>query len=382
MTITITGLPLQGTVLDATLIPVETSGVTAHITASSIKNYISSATLTTLSAGTGTITGALTADSMFTVTLGASGQISADSLSTVRDVVVGGNLTVNGSGPAVFASGISTSENATLGDTDITGNVTISGNASIGNVTAVIRTANQPYITSLGNISLSGITVSSNITVGSAIVPSSNTSVTLGNVSNWYSNVYAANSTFGNVTATTKVTAGGFFFSNGVAVSAAINLSSYAGNVGPSANLTYNLGSTTNWWNKIYGTSSQALYADLAEKYQSDAQYTAGTVLIFGDKTEVTISTHANDTRVAGVVSTNPAYLMNGGIEGVEVALQGRVPCQVTGTVKRGDLMVSSSIPGVAMTNNEPKTGSVIGKALGSYSGDGVGIIEVVVGRF
>ena len=72
---------------------------------------------------------------------------------------------------------------------------------------------------------------------------------------------------------------------------------------------------------------------------------------------------------------------MNAGGSGVDVALQGRVPCQVTGTVSRGDLMVTSDIPGVAMANNNPPIGAIIGKALGNHSGAGVGVIEVVVGR-
>ena len=129
------------------------------------------------------------------------------------------------------------------------------------------------------------------------------------------------------------------------------------------------------------GVANTAKYADLAENYQSDVDYEFGTVLVFGDDTEVTISTTANDSRVAGVVSENPAYLMNTDLDGIPLALQGRVPCKVTGKVRRGDLMVTSSIPGVAMTNNNPAIGTVIGKALGNYSDDGVGIIEVVVGR-
>ena len=142
-----------------------------------------------------------------------------------------------------------------------------------------------------------------------------------------------------------------------------------------------NIGSTTNWFNNVYGTAIHALYADLAERYTSDSDYAPGTVVIFGTDTEVTASYQPNDTRVAGVISTNPAYTMNAAIGGVNVALQGRVPCQVTGPVTRGDLMVTSPIPGVAMTNNNPAMGTVIGKALGNFSGSGVGIIEVVVGR-
>ena len=119
----------------------------------------------------------------------------------------------------------------------------------------------------------------------------------------------------------------------------------------------------------------------MAERYTSDSQYTPGTVVVFGTDTEVTASKQANDPRVAGVVSTNPAYTMNAGVDGVDVALQGRVPCQVTGEVKRGDLMVTSSIPGVAMASSAPAIGTVIGKALGTHTGSTVDMIEVVVGR-
>ena len=130
------------------------------------------------------------------------------------------------------------------------------------------------------------------------------------------------------------------------------------------------------------GTATAARYADLAERYTSDVIYEPGTVLIFGGDKEVTESTSANDKRVAGVVSTNPGYMMNSELEGgLYVALTGRVPCQVVGTIKKGDLMVTSHIPGVAMANDDPKIGTVIGKALEDYDSPEVGVIEVVVGR-
>jgi hypothetical protein len=148
----------------------------------------------------------------------------------------------------------------------------------------------------------------------------------------------------------------------------------------PQANASINLGSTSAWWNTIYGTAIHAQYADLAECYQSDQYYPPGTVVVFGTDTEITQSTSHMDTRVAGVVSTNPAYLMNQG-GGLPVALQGRVPCRVVGPVRRGDMLVTSSIPGVAQSQAGPILGSVIGKALENYTEQGVGTIEVVVGR-
>ena len=154
------------------------------------------------------------------------------------------------------------------------------------------------------------------------------------------------------------------------------------GNVIPGANLTYNLGSTTAWWNVIYGKATQATYADLAENYQADSLYSAGTVLEFGGEFEVTACMDENSTRVAGVVSTNPAHLMNGGLRGsnvVPLALQGRVPCMVVGPVRKGDMMVSAGY-GYAKASSSPSIGTVIGKSLANFDGD-KGVIEVVVGR-
>jgi len=156
-----------------------------------------------------------------------------------------------------------------------------------------------------------------------------------------------------------------------------------SGSIVPSANLTHNLGSTTAWWNNVYGVSVQAKYADLAEHYVADADYPAGTVVVFGGEKEITISTQSHDTAVAGIISTNPAYLMNAAVAGLPVALQGRVPCRVQGPVKKGDVLVTGTTPGVAQRigiNWQP--GCVLGKALETINTNNIQTIEVVVGRF
>jgi hypothetical protein len=133
----------------------------------------------------------------------------------------------------------------------------------------------------------------------------------------------------------------------------------------------------------LFGTATSAKYADLAENYQGDKPYAPGTVVMFGGAAEITVA-DADSTAVAGVVSTNPAHLMNGGLQGpgvAPVAFTGRVPCQVIGPVKKGDLMVSAGF-GFAKVNNNPRVGTVIGKALQDYPVNGKGVIEVVVGRF
>ncbi len=134
----------------------------------------------------------------------------------------------------------------------------------------------------------------------------------------------------------------------------------------------------------FHGTATQAQYADLAENYLGDTAHEPGTVLVFGGEHEVTVTNSKGDHRVAGIVSTNPAHLMNSALEGdhvVAVALQGRVPCKVIGKVDKGDMLVTSAIPGYAMVDNNPGVGRVLGKAVSTKDSDGHGIVEVVVGR-
>ena len=109
--------------------------------------------------------------------------------------------------------------------------------------------------------------------------------------------------------------------------------------------------------------------------------YAPGTVLEFGGEYEVTLAEDAT-TRVAGVVTTNPAYLMNKDCKGqnvVALALQGRVPCKVRGDIKKGDMLISGG-NGYARRASSPQIGTVIGKALENFSGVD-GVIEVAVGR-
>ena len=145
------------------------------------------------------------------------------------------------------------------------------------------------------------------------------------------------------------------------------------------ADLTYNPST-----NVLSTTASQANYADLAEYYTADQEYVPGTVVMFGGNKEVTIA-EAATTRVAGVISTNPAYAMNANLIksneiSVALALQGRVPCKVVGEIKKGDLLISAG-NGVAMASQNPQIGQAIGKALEDYNSHEEGIIEVVVGR-
>ena len=133
----------------------------------------------------------------------------------------------------------------------------------------------------------------------------------------------------------------------------------------------------------LTGTATAAQYSDLAERYETDQMYTAGTVVCFGGNAEITQSTELYDSKVAGVISANPAHLMNAQAGSNEthpaVALTGRVPCKVMGTVRKGDLMVTSAQPGVAMSADERVPGTIIGKAIQDYTDGGIGVIEILV---
>ena len=147
-----------------------------------------------------------------------------------------------------------------------------------------------------------------------------------------------------------------------------------------------NIGLPTKTFANVYadnfeGIASKARYADLAENYLADAGYEPGTVLEFGGELEVTLASESSQ-RVAGIISSNPAYLMNSECQGTHVvalALQGRVPCKVRGTVKKGDILISAG-DGFARTCVNPLIGTVIGKSLEDFDGF-EGVIEVAAGR-
>jgi hypothetical protein len=156
------------------------------------------------------------------------------------------------------------------------------------------------------------------------------------------------------------------------------------GGVVPSANVTYNLGSSTAWWNTVYGKAVQAQYADLAENYIADLSYEPGTVLVFGGEAEVTTTTTFADSRVAGAISTDPAYLMNSGLASehvVPIALRGRVPVKVIGPVNKGDLLVTAADAGYAVSVGTDKTQgiAIFAKSLVTDLSSGIKIVEVVI---
>jgi hypothetical protein len=151
---------------------------------------------------------------------------------------------------------------------------------------------------------------------------------------------------------------------------------------------SYNSGSPTNGWSAVYatnfiGTASTAKYADLAEMYVADKEYGPGTVLVLGGSAEVTETNMPADFRVVGVVSTEPAYLMNSQCAGtaVAIALRGRVPLKVVGPVYAGDLLTTSEVQGYSKSvGGDTSYGAAIfAKAITNHTGKFLGSIEAVI---
>jgi len=155
-------------------------------------------------------------------------------------------------------------------------------------------------------------------------------------------------------------------------------------------NMTTDASDTTKTY-LFRGTATHAQYADVAEMYTTDREHEPGTVMMFSDGPkgeEVCETLHEKDPKILGVVTTNPALLMNSNIETPEglatvgVALLGRVPCKVTGKISKGDRLVSSNVAGHAMAGKDDsiRWTHVLGRALEKKTDDGEGVIEVIVG--
>jgi hypothetical protein len=136
------------------------------------------------------------------------------------------------------------------------------------------------------------------------------------------------------------------------------------------------IGQTGNRFGVIYGTSTSAYYADLAEKYLADAEYEVGTVMMIGGEKEVTASSWGK--RAIGAVSANPAFKMNDALEGgTYIALKGRIPVKVVGRVKKGDELVASD-NGCAVVG-VPHSSGVFAVALEASDDSGVKLVECLV---
>jgi hypothetical protein len=288
-------------------------------------------------------------------------------------------------GGYVSASGNVTGGNlVTAGLVTATGNITSTANVAGGNVIATTLVSAGGNVTG-GNITTAGlITATGNITSTANVAGGNVIATTLvsasGNVTGGNITTAGLITATGNITSTANIaganliTAGQLFVNSGSNVTAIVN---------GAANGVGNIGSSSTYFNTVFAKATTAQYADLAEVYSTDQQYSAGTVMIIGGTEEITQSVAEYSTAVVGVISKNPAYLMNSVELGQPLALTGKVRCFVQGRIVKGDLLVTGSIPGHAQACDFSlhRPGSVFGKALENFDGD-QGEIWILVGRY
>jgi hypothetical protein len=428
---TAAGISLAGTVINA-----KVDGTTTAFDGGGNISVKASATLTTpnIGAATGTslsVTGNVT-----------GGNLNADGLSLSSNVVSALNATGNIAGGNITTPGlISATGNITGGNvlgganvnaTTHTGTtVSVTGNITGGNLLisgAIIDSAQLDLQTSAANadivltpngtgivgvatsLSVTGNITGGNVLGGANVNATTHTGTTVsvtGNITGGNvlggANVNATTHTGTTVSVTGTITGasvvGGVMTGSSISVTGAVTGAGITGTsltvstgtvtlgniVNANGNGVGNIGSSTTYFNTVFAKATSAQYADLAEMYLADADYPPGTVLIFGGEQEVTAQIQSHSTAIAGVVSENPSHLMNADLQGehvAAVALLGRVPCQVQGNIRKGDLLVASNTAGVAQRLDSAQylPGCVIGKSLENYNSAEVGTIEIAVG--
>jgi hypothetical protein len=376
---TLSGTTLNATVVTSSLTTVGTLtslAVTGNISGGNLSGTSIVGTLTTASQpnitavgtlGSLAVTGNISGGNIIAILNGSGANVTSISANNIssgtldQSRLANASLTVNGTTIALGGSGTvtATATNALTLGTYLTGT---SYNGSTGVTTAVDATSAN---TADKVVARDG---SGNFSAGTITATLSGAATTAGTVTT---------GTQGNITSVGTLTS--------LAVSGAITVNSTNGAtaiVNGGTNGGGNIGASGATFDTIFAKATTAQYADLAEAYESDAHYEPGTVMIFGGDKEVTVSSTANDSRVAGVITTNPAHVMNAGLAAEHtavVALTGRVPTAVIGQVWKGAMMVAAG-NGRAQACATPTIGTVIGKALESFDG-GEGVIEVVVGR-
>jgi len=279
----------------------------------------------------------------------STGLVSATSNVTGGNILTGGLITATGN---VTGGNI-----RTAGLVSVAGNVTANffiGNASL--LTGVVATD----VGTLSSLSVTGNINTGNLRTAGLITATGN--VTGGNIL-----------TAGSVTATGNIIGSSLSVSTGTVVCGNI--------VNANGNGVGNIGNSSTYFNTLFATATLAQYADLAEHYESDLEYAPGTVVVFGGSKEITVTSAKADARVAGAVSTNPAYLMNAQCAGLPIALRGRVPVQILGPVTKGDSLVTSSEPGYAESIGQDTSygQAVFAKALETNLEPGKKIITAVI---
>jgi predicted acyltransferase (DUF342 family) len=293
-------------------------------------------------------------------TLSVAGNITGANVNTgglvsVTGNVIGGNLVTLG---LANVANISVTANVQAGNLRTTGLI-----SATGNITSAANIAGTFF---LGNGSqLTGISAAVSVSKISNGTSEANIGASGGN----------ANISIGGTSNVAVFTTSTAFFISDISVSGIQKVGS---------NAVGNIGSSSNYFNQVFATATTALYADVAERFAADEILEPGTVVELGGIKEITRSTQDLSENVFGVISTRPAYTMNGGAGENDthppVAMTGRVPVKCVGTVRKGDRLVSAG-DGVARAaqSGEATAFNVIGRSLENKTTTDIGVIEAIV---
>ena len=310
---------------------------------------------------TGNITGGniITAGSFQSASISSSGNIDGGNLRTVGLVTATGNVTGGNviSGALVQGINLSATANVQAGNLRTTGLISTTGNiTSSGNVDAVYFIGNGSALT--------GISAAVSVTKIQNGTSEANVGASGGNI----------NFNIGGTSNVMVVSGSGITLTGLTTPSIAKSGSNAVGNIGSSAN----------YFNQVFATATTALYADVAERFEADEVMDPGTVVELGGAKEITRSRTDLSENVFGVISTRPAFTMNGGAGENDthppVAMTGRVPVKVVGRVTKGDRLVSAG-NGIARAAlaGEPTPFNVIGRSLVDKTTDDLGTVEAIV---
>lgn len=358
----------------------------------------SGANITGYVSASGNILGSNVTSSGFVTSTGnvTGGNIVTGGLITAVGNITGANLVAtNFVGTTVSATGNITGGNLRFGSGVVsgTGNIT-GGNVISGGLVNTVALTATGNITGGNIITGGGVTATGTITSTGNVVAGTGSfflgdggqlsnisaAVSVTRIENGTSNV-AVSGSGGNITV-------GVAGTSNVAVIATTGITA-TGITVPSitksgSNAVGNIGSASNYFNQVFATATTALYADVAERFAADEVMEPGTVVELGGEKEITKSRAELSDLVFGVISTKPAFTMNGGAGENDthppVAMTGRVPVKVSGTIRKGDRLVSAG-DGLARAARpgEATSFNVIGRALESKTSNDVGIVEAIV---
>lgn len=347
---------------------------------------------------TGNITGGnvISVAAVSGVSLVSSGNVDSGNLRTSGLISAAGNITSaanvagtyfigNGSQLTGLSLGVSVTKfvNGTSEGNVGTTNGNINFNvAGVSNVVVIDTTTLYANVLSAQSITKSGTNAIGNIGSSTSFFNTVFGNVYNGTVVSVSGNVIGGNITTGGlVNAGTTISATGNITGGNLITAGLLSTSSITKT---GSNAVGNIGSSSNYFNQVFATATTALYADVAERFAADEVLEPGTVVELGGAKEITRSVVDLSENVFGVISTNPAYTMNGGAgedsTHPKVAMTGRVPVKVVGAVRKGDRLVSAGA-GLARAAQpgEATAFNVIGRSLVDKTTQDQGTIEAIV---